>query len=451
MEGVPQWFWVVCAGALGAILGSYVNMAAYRLPRDISTVTRARSFCPQCQHTLAWYENIPILSFLFLRGRCRHCHQPIGLRYLLTELLITALFVVSAYQYFILNDGWHGTEPLVFFLVQLFLVTDMVLLSVIDLETWLIPGETTTPGIILGLILAVTCPSLHLAPTEWAASPWQDALIDSFIGVVLGAGTLWAVGFLTTFFTFFWYKYQGTGERPREGMGMGDVHLLGMMGALLGWKAALETILLGVFIGSAAGISKIFWERFQAWRLGGAYKPWQPRYEMPGDDAPAPPPRFWPLGVCGVIVLLGAGFLYEQSDRTFRGQGFDGRLISVFAMIIIGSLLLLAFPFMKYLAAINKLPQGEIEETETGEKEEVLTGNYIPFGPSLAAAALLVAFYDPLIRDAGRYITLQQPKMGDIEFRMPADKLIGKAVRPVLRLLHPDMPKADPKVRKAPR
>src|SRR5262245_14906437 len=132
---MPDCFWIGVIGCFGAIMGSYVNMASYRLPRGISTITRTRSFCPSCQHQLAWYENLPILSYLFLRGRCKHCKAPIGVRYLAVEVVVASLFVVSAYQFVALNGYIQNTGawrmPPALFAVQLFLIVDLVLLSVV--------------------------------------------------------------------------------------------------------------------------------------------------------------------------------------------------------------------------------------------------------------------------------------------------------------------------------
>ncbi|MGD0092027.1 MAG: prepilin peptidase, partial [Planctomycetota bacterium] len=144
MAFVPVEFWVVVCAVLGAILGSYANMAAYRLPRNISTVKVIRSFCPACQHQLAWHDNLPVLSFLLLRGRCHYCGKPIPLRYLLVELAVIALFAAAAWQFFVLNRS-AGTA---LFAMQLFLIVDLMVLAVADLETWLIPPATTLPWIL---------------------------------------------------------------------------------------------------------------------------------------------------------------------------------------------------------------------------------------------------------------------------------------------------------------
>lgn len=408
---------------LGGILGSYVNMASYRLPRNISTVTRTRSFCPSCEHQLAWYDNVPILSYLLLLGKCHYCRKPIGVRYLLVELLVSALFVAAAYQFLVLNSvlTWQpyvGSIPPIFLAVQLFLIVDLVLLSVVDLEMWLIPIETTLWWIPLGLGLAIFFPEIHAAATHWTGSPRLDAFIDSFQGLILGAGLPWAIGFATTAFTFFYYRLRGRKDRPLEGMGAGDGHLLGMFGAMMGWKAVLITLMLGIFVGCFTGVSKIIWDKMQQRRLGDKWKPWQPTFDLPAETSSGPHiPSFWPLAVMGGIVLIFVCLLFDQSAKSFNGTlprtveeaalpihvkplgvPYDLRLMPVYLMAMICALLLISFPFFKYLLSIDMLPQGSIVENAKGEKQEVMHGNYIPFGPSLAVAALIVVLYDPLIR-----------------------------------------------------
>ena len=426
LTAAPTWFWIFSAGCFGAIAGSYINMAAYRLPRNISTVTRTRSFCPKCNAQLAWYENLPIVSYLFLRGKCGHCGAGIPVRYLMTELLVTALFCLSAYQFFGLNsalylpygfDWWRLTAV---FAIQLFLIVDLVLLSVVDLELWLIPWETTLPWIPVGLLVALVFPELHAHATVWSGNKHFDALIDSFSGAVIGAGALWSVGFLTTVFTFLYYRWKKIPERPKEGMGMGDVHLMAMVGAMLGWKPVVATLFIAIFIGSVTGIAKVLWDKFQQKRLGDKYQPWQPTFDMPADEEPYVP-RFWPLLLLGLIIILAAAWMLHHSSSTYgysyqmsptleerHGPGLppmrhalDVRLFPAVMLMGIGILLVLAVPFFMQLKRLDLLPQGSINEKDTGEKEEVLHGNYVPFGPSLAMAALIVAFYDPLLRNVG--------------------------------------------------
>jgi leader peptidase (prepilin peptidase) / N-methyltransferase len=430
---VPVEFWLLSFGMLGAILGSYINMAAYRLPRNISTVTRTRSFCPKCDHQLFWYDNIPILSYLLLLGKCRYCRAGIPRRYLLTEIIVATLFLAATYQFFGLNPAltWFpsftGRQPWILFVVQLFLIADLVLLAVVDLEVWLIPIETTLPWALIGLLIAPVFPELHGAATSWLSVTTYvtgatriNAAIDSFMGLVIGAGILWTIGFLVTLLTYYYFRIKGRKDRPLEGMGLGDVHLMAMIGAMLGWKAALATLMLGVFIGAATGILKIMYENRRRSALGDAYKAWQPEFEMPPVPADSQPktPRFWNLLWMGILVLLVSAYLLWQAGVTFgygltptfeelrqglppAGLSFpvDFRAFPLYLMLLLGALLILACFFLNHLANIDMLPQGNIEENDEGEQKEVLQGNYVPFGPSLAAAGLIVAFYEPLIRN----------------------------------------------------
>ena len=423
------WLWVIATYFFGAIWGSFVNAAAHRLPRGISMWSRSRSFCPSCEHQLAWYDNVPMLSYLTLLGRCRYCRKPIGSRYIWTEILVSSLFLFAGYQFFAVNhaltwflvSNYWRMRPEIFFM-QLFLIVDLVLLSVVDLETWLIPAETTLLWIPVGFLLGAFFPELHPSATEWyAGMPWLNAIIDSFQGMVLGAGVLWTVGFMTTLITFCFYRLRGLNERPKEGMGGGDVHLLAMVGAVLGWKPALATIFIGIMLGCVSGVSKILWDKYQQRRLGDKWRPWQPTYELPPETGAPQAPSFWPLAVMGIVIVIAVVILSDRSALTFNGffqptseevtqlqshtsafhegRVFDARMVPMYLMGAIGGLLIVAFPFMTWLAKMDMLPQGSIVEQPDGEKQEVLQGNYVPFGPSLAAAAIFVVFYDPLIRN----------------------------------------------------
>lgn len=403
MNNVPPSFWIFASALLGAIFGSFVNMLAHRLPRGISTWKRERSFCPKCEHQLAWYDNIPIFSYLSLRGRCRYCHVPIPKRYLLTELAMAALFALSAHQFFKLNGGPGGPMPTAWFGLQLFLIVDLVTLSVVDLELWLLPVETTLYWIPPAMIAALIFPdSLHPAKTLWTLSPWLNALIDSFSGIAIGAGFLWGVGFIVAVLMFFVYKILKRDEAPPEAMGLGDVHLMGLFGALVGWKLALLAILFGVVIGATTGISKKLWIRFQRWRLGDKWvPPPQPTFDLP-DDAPPAEPMLWTLPLFGAIVLfvallLNGRFAYIAGSRSLEYYA------PYYLLLGIGVMLLAAFPFYQYLKSIHRLPGGQIVESAEGKKEEVYQGNYIPFGPSLAAGCLIVVFWEPLLRAFGAW------------------------------------------------
>jgi leader peptidase (prepilin peptidase)/N-methyltransferase len=396
LAGVSPWFLVAVTFAFGAIIGSFVNAAVYRLPRNISMLTRERSFCPRCDASLAWYDNIPILSFLALRGRCRKCGDRIPVRYLHVEIIVAALFALAACQFFILNHGlsaYAATRmPWTLFVVQLFLCADLVCIAFADLETWYIPAQTTFPWILLGLILAPFVPELHASRTLWLpetggnnAASW-NALIDAFQGLILGAGLLWVIGFLCVVLL------------GKEGMGEGDGHLVGVIGALLGWKAALATIFIGVFIGSFLGVGTILWDRFQQKHKGADWRPRQAAFELPDDPGPTGPPPLWPLLAMGAIVVCFETILLATSPRTGPSDWGTFAPYSAFPGLMIGMMLILGYLVRKRMTATGSWPQGEIQVREDGKKEEVLKGNYVPFGPSLALAGLIVAFYDPLIR-----------------------------------------------------
>ena len=397
---LPPWFFVFFFFLLGAILGSFVNAAIYRLPRGISLLTQTRSFCPQCNAQIAWHDNIPLLSFLLLRGKCRACRKPIPWRYLHVELCVALLFALAAWQFFVLNRPIPtvglSRMPWIILAAQLFLIADLICATCIDLETWYIPDHTTLPWMFAGLVLAPFFPELHLSRSEWFTEPtgmiegWNhparwNALIDSFQGLVLGAGILWTVGFACVVLI------------GKEGMGGGDARLVGMLGALLGWKPALATFLLGIFLGCFIGIASLLWDRMQVARLGEHWKPRQPTYEIPEEEALQGPEPNWQFLVMGFFVL---GFEAALGVGSMQAGAFwhDPKHIHALLGACIGGFLVLAFPVRRNMVAAGRWPQGEMRQREDGKKEEVLHGNYIPFGPPLALAGLLVAFYDPLIR-----------------------------------------------------
>src|SRR2546427_1137780 len=214
-RGMPVVFsiWVF---ALGAVVGSFLNVVIARVPKGQSVVS-PRSRCPRCGNPIAWYDNIPIVSFILLRARCRKCGQPISPRYPLVELL-TGLLAVAVFQRE--GPGWAAVGDFVF-------VATLVALAYIDLDTWLLPHQITWPLLALGL-----------------ASPlWNGRLswLDSAIGAGAGFALFAAIALL--------------GEKllKRETMGWGDVWLLAAIGAWLGWPALLPIVLLSAIQGAIVG------------------------------------------------------------------------------------------------------------------------------------------------------------------------------------------------------
>jgi len=203
---------------VGLIVGSYLNVLIHRIPMGKSTVL-PRSRCPYCGGAIRALDNIPLLSFLLLRGRCRRCGAPISLRYPFVELVTSVLFVIALHR-FGLQTGLISC--LVF-------VCLMVLLAAIDVEHFLLPDKITLPAILIGLLLQF----------------WNDAtrFTDAILGVLIGAGILILV-------INFWFWLRGD-----EGMGLGDVNMLALVGAFLGWQGVLTTLFLATLSGAAAGLS----------------------------------------------------------------------------------------------------------------------------------------------------------------------------------------------------
>ncbi len=222
----PLWF------VWGSCIGSFLNVCIYRLPREQSIV-RPRSRCPSCQHPIAWYDNIPLLSYLALWGACRYCGQRISWRYPVVELLtgLATLAVVS----------WFGLTPVTF--VYLALVCALIVASFIDLEFQIIPDEISLGGLAVGLLLSLLIPALHGTDSRWLS------LGRSVIGVLVGGGLLYGTGLLGDFLF------------RKESMGGGDIKLLAMAGSLLGWKLVLVTFFLAPVLALIPGIVVLLLKR----------------------------------------------------------------------------------------------------------------------------------------------------------------------------------------------
>ena len=201
---------------LGLAVGSFLNVCIHRLPRAQSLVFPG-SRCPACGYELRWFDNIPVLSYAVLLGRCRKCRARIAIRYPLVELATTALFVLHGMVF-----GW--TALLV---PRLLFACLLVVLFAIDLEHHLLPNVITLPGIVVGVIASAVLP---------------PGFVDALIGVLIGGGVLWGIGEA-------YYRVSG-----HEGMGGGDVKMLAMIGAFLGWKLVLVTLVLSSFAGAVVGV-----------------------------------------------------------------------------------------------------------------------------------------------------------------------------------------------------
>ena len=215
MNELPPLVVTIVFTAFGLVVGSFLNVCIYRLPLRQSIVWPA-SRCATCQRELSWYENVPVLAWLALRGKCRTCAAPISVIYPVVELVTGGLFAGSYLLY--------GATPLGF--VRIAFGCAMIVLFVIDLQHRILPNAITVTGIPIGFAL-----SFFLPPG------WRESLI----GLLMGGGVLWAIGEA-------YYRLRGI-----DGLGMGDVKMLAMIGAFLGWRLTLVTLIFASFTGALAG------------------------------------------------------------------------------------------------------------------------------------------------------------------------------------------------------
>jgi leader peptidase (prepilin peptidase)/N-methyltransferase len=213
----PDTIATIAFAAFGLCIGSFLNVVIHRLPRGTSVVTPP-SRCPGCNYQLRWSDNVPVLSWVFLRGRCRRCRAPISIRYPIVEILTMLMFLLHLWLF-----GWSALM-----IVRVAFATALIALFAIDLEHHLLPNAITLPGIVVGLIVSLVLP---------------PGIVDSILGTLLGGGVLWAIGEA-------YYRYSG-----QEGMGGGDVKMLAMIGAFLGWQSVLLTLVLSSFSGALIGIA----------------------------------------------------------------------------------------------------------------------------------------------------------------------------------------------------
>jgi leader peptidase (prepilin peptidase) / N-methyltransferase len=202
-------------GLIGLCIGSFLNVCIYRIPLEQSVV-HPPSRCMQCGKTLRWYHNVPVLSWLVLRGRCGFCRTPVSVRYPAVELLTGVVFALHAFVF----------EPGPLLLVRLVFAAVLIVLAFIDIDHRILPDSMTLTGIPLGVLASV-----------WLPPGWRDSLI----GVALGGGSLWLIAEA-------YYRW-----RRVEGMGMGDVKMLAMIGAVLGWRAVIVTLVLSSCSGALVG------------------------------------------------------------------------------------------------------------------------------------------------------------------------------------------------------
>jgi leader peptidase (prepilin peptidase) / N-methyltransferase len=225
----------------GIVIGSFLNVCILRIPEDLSIVAPA-SRCPGCQTLISWYDNVPVLSWLLLGGKCRTCGAAISPMYPLVEMTTGLLFVACYLEF-----GLTQTA-----VKWLFFTCLLIVLTITDLRVRLLPDLVNWPGFVAGLFFSAVAPpddrsGIVLYATVFHRTPRRpvEGLLDAVLGAAFGSFLLWAVAAL--------YRR----VRGREGMGMGDVKMMAMVGAFLGVRGAFLTILLGTLLGTLVGVALI--------------------------------------------------------------------------------------------------------------------------------------------------------------------------------------------------
>ena len=202
----------------GMCIGSFLNVCIYRLPSSTSIINPSRSFCPQCNSAIQFYDNIPIFSYLWLKGRCRNCKASISLRYPLVELMTGTLAIAILFMFGPTPEG----------IVYFVFISSLLVITFIDIDHKIIPDIITLPGIPIGLAASFVLPAMTLK--------------SSILGLLVGGGSLLLVAWAYSFIT------------RKEGMGGGDIKLLGMIGTFIGWKGVIFTIFVASLAGTLVGI-----------------------------------------------------------------------------------------------------------------------------------------------------------------------------------------------------
>jgi leader peptidase (prepilin peptidase)/N-methyltransferase len=248
MLGLPQPLACAFIAVFGAIIGSFLNVVIHRLPREESIVF-PNSRCPACAAAIHPLDNIPVLSYLILGGRCRACRAPISARYPMVEALTALLYALV-----FLRDGLTPVLPF-----DLAFVTALIALIFIDAEHQLLPDAITKPGMIFAIIARLMIPYLMGRPyfddlerllngilAGWPV--WSASLLGAILGALVGGGFLWLTGWV-------WERWRGV-----EAMGLGDVKMMFMVGAYLGWRLTTLTIFLAVSLAAFTGVTVILWQ-----------------------------------------------------------------------------------------------------------------------------------------------------------------------------------------------
>jgi leader peptidase (prepilin peptidase)/N-methyltransferase len=267
-----DWYFTFVVFVLGACWGSFLNVCIYRIPAELSVV-KPRSRCPKCMTNLAWKDNIPILGWVLLGGKCRYCKASISPRYPAIELLTAVLF---AWVWWVYPYNWLVLPYAV-------MVFGLILGSMVDFDEMWLPDRCTIGGMIIGPIFSFFLPAMHGVTTR------MEGLLESLIGLAAGFGSLWLVGAL------------GKLILKKDAMGFGDVKLMGALGAFLGWQSIVFIVFVSSLLGTMVGVSFIL--------LG--KKEWQSKIP------------FGPyIALAAIIWMLGGSAWWDAYLNWMSGPGY---------------------------------------------------------------------------------------------------------------------------------
>ncbi|MGC8739418.1 MAG: prepilin peptidase [Candidatus Hydrogenedens sp.] len=355
-------FFIIISGMFGAVFGSFCNVCIYRFPRGESIIKPA-SHCPKCQNPIAWYDNIPLISWVMLLGKCRHCKTNISIQYPLIEL-ITALLFVIVYLKFRFSLAT---------VVYSFLSAGLVIVIVQDLQTWTIPDEITLTGILLGVgvsVLSMFFPEQGLR----VHNPFEA--ID---GVALGALLICLMDLIVILLM------------KKPGMGFGDVKLLSMLGAFLGWRGVLGSLMIGSMAGSIIGFFVIFYYRYIK------------KIEDTDDgESEENDTSFYPIDpIASIFLGLSSVYLTIRlllSLKHHISSSIPNEIIQGFSYLAIA---FMVFSFLISLISIfiwrrqTSIDSKATMDINEEEMEITLKAHYIPFGPYLSLGGFIFLLFGP--------------------------------------------------------
>ncbi|MBI2931419.1 MAG: prepilin peptidase [Planctomycetes bacterium] len=266
MDEVPRQVLVVFAGLFGLLVGSFLNVCIFRLPRRCMSIAGGRSKCPRCRRTIAWYDNIPVLSWIALGGKCRGCRAAISPRYALIELATGGLFAYAAAVQLYRPALEEPVQRATLFAIQCYLVGAIVASTFIDIDFEILPDEINLTGIPLGLLAGAAFPEVlfgEMPLLGWlervpeGVRPHLYGAAQSVAGAMIGGGLLWAVSILGTAV----FRKRVRELKMDSAMGFGDVKYLAFLGAFLGWQGILLAFLVSVLSGALYGLGKFAFTR----------------------------------------------------------------------------------------------------------------------------------------------------------------------------------------------